>query len=320
MRFLKFLITVIAVAFAAVFVFAGPASAQTAPSAASLTSGYAAAITSDVAASVYDPSLHKEIWVTGDVTSVTGTSTVGYYGYPHGAILEEKPGSAVFAVQTFNAEQYGSDYWGGTPDTSHYYQFVPNWTDGTYFWAAFAIDTGAVLHVIGERISGVDPFTVVGTYDAQINASTLAFESVTAVPSQSGDNWSGYAPASGGDWLTSQQGEAAFVPAGDLDTSADWMLYPGAVPAGDGSWPVADGSAWNLFTAVYGGAYAEEYTSMAMTGPWTGPSDVLALSVPQTDGGILAHPDLPAPAGDILISYDVNNSMTYDPQFAYVPK
>ena len=320
MRFLKFLITVIVVAFAAVFVFAGPASAQGVPSAASLTSGYAAAIASDVAASVYDPSLHKEIWVTGDVTQVGSTSTVGYFGYPHNALVEETPGSSAFTTETFNTEQYGTDYWAGVPDTSHFYQFVPTWTDGTYFWPALVIDEGATLHVIGERIQGVDPFTVVGTYDAQLNASTLAFESVTAVPSQSGDNWSGYAPASGGYWLTSQQGEVAWVPTGDLDVSADWVLYPGAAPSAGGSWPVANGSTWNLFTAVYGGAYAEEYTSTAMTGPWAGPSNILALIVPQTDGGIVAHPDLPAPAGKVLISYDVNNSTTYDPQFAYVSK
>jgi hypothetical protein len=44
----------------------------------------------------------------------------------------------------------------------------------------------------------------------------------------------------------------------------------------------------------------------------------LTLPQPQTDGGIIAHQDLPAPSGEILISWDVNSPTTYDPEFAYV--
>lgn len=285
------------------------------PSAASLDAGFAAAIQSDVASSTYDPYTGKELWVTGDVTRVDGTPVTGYYGYPHGAFVISSPGSSSF---TALPGAYGTDYWDGSANPSHYYQQVPNWADGTYFWAAFPVISGDTLNVIGERIRGVSPFTVLGSYDARFNAATLAYEGIIAVPGTSGDAWSGIAKVSGGWWLTSQRGDVAFVPSGDIGAPAGWVLHPGGVPVTAGSWPVKENGHYQLFCAAYGGTDAEEYTSSSMTGPWTGPSGILTLPQPQTDGGIIAHRDLPAPPGEILISWDVDNSATYDPEFAYV--
>lgn len=285
------------------------------PSAASLDSGFAAVIQADVASSTYDSHIGKELWVTGDVTHVDGTSVVGYYGYPHGAFVTSSPGSASFTVLP---GAYGTDYWDGSPNPAHYYQQVPNWSDGTYFWASFPVISGNTLNVIGERVQGVSTFNVLGAYDAQFNATTLAYEGIIAVPGTSGDAWSGIAQVSGGWWLTSQQGDVAFVPSDDIGVPAEWVLYPGSVPVTAGSWPVEENGQYQLFCAVYGGADAEEYASSSMTGSWAGPSDILMLPQPQTDGGIIVHQDLPAPSGEILISWDVNSSTTYDPEFAYV--
>lgn len=291
----------------------------TPPSVSALDSGYAAAIHADVAASVYDPKLGKEIWVTGDVTQVEGTSTVGAYGYPHGAILEEDPGSTSFTPQTFNTEKYGTDYWGGnTVNASHYYQFAPNFSDGTYFWAAFPIYENGIVHVIGERVQGVTPFTILGTYDVQLDAGTLLYKGETSIPSTSGDVWSGWAPTTGGYWLTSQHGNAAFVPTGEIDTL--WGIDLGVVPQSTGSWPVQGSSGWDLFSALYQQTPILKQTAAAITGPWSSATAIAQMSVPENDGGILAHIDLPAPAGQVLINYNRNDSSVYDPEFLYVSR
>lgn len=289
----------------------------TPPSVTALDSGYSAAIHADVASSVYDPKLGKEIWVTGDVTQVQGTSTVGAFGYPHSAILEEAPGSTSFVPQTFNSEKFGTDYWGGNVvSASHYYQFAPNFSDGTYFWAAFPIYENGVVHVIGERIQGVVPFTVLGTYDVQLDAGTLMYKGENSVPSTSGDVWSGWVPVAGGYWFTSQHGNAAFIPVGQIDTL--WAVKMNAVPATDGSWPVQAGSEFHLFATWYQQTPIVEYTAPTVTGPWSSPATIGQMSVPENDGGVLAHPDLPAPSGQILINWNENDSSKYDPQFLYV--
>lgn len=291
---------------------------STVPSVTALDAGYSAAIHADVAASTYDPYLGKELWVAGDVTAVDGTSTVGYYGYPHQAFLTEVPGSTTFTVLPGS---YGTDYWNGLPDSSHYYQQVPNWPDGTYFWVAFPIIEGSTLHVIGERIQGVTPFTVLGTYDATFNAQTLSYEDITAIPSAPSDVWSGYARCSNGYWLTSQQGNAAFVPFGGIDSPTAWSLHFGTVPQTSGSWPVARPlGGWHLFAAWYMQTPILRCSASQLTGPWSVPSTVGQMTVPENDGGILAHPDLPAPSGEILINWNENDSTSYDPQFAYVAK
>lgn len=308
----------LALGLAAVVSGVSSAQAQTVPTAAALDSGYAAAIQSDGAASTYDPYIGREVWATGDVTAVDGTSTVGYYGYPHGAFVTEVPGSTSFTVLN---GKYGPDYWGGNfPNPAHYYQQVPNWSDGTYFWMILPVVEGTKLHVIGVRIQGVDPFSVVGSYDAVFNAATLAYQGIYPVPAASGDAWSGIARGSTGWWLTSQHGNAAYVPSGKLATGSAWQLSLGAVPASAGSWPVRTASGWHLFSAQVYGTQLQVQSSASMTGPWSAPVIEYTLSQPQADGGIIAHPDLPAPVGDILVNYDVNDSTTYDPEFAYVAK
>jgi hypothetical protein len=104
-------------------------------------------------------------------------------------------------------------------------------------------------------VTQVDATSVVGYYgyDAQFNATSLAYEGIIAVPGTSGDAWSGIAQVSGGWWLTSQQGDVAFVPSSDIGVPADWVLHPGRAPVTAGSWPVEENGQYQLLCAVYAG-------------------------------------------------------------------
>lgn len=299
---------------------ASGALAATPPSAAALTAGYANAIQADAAASVYDPVIGREVWVTGDVTQVQGVNVQGGFGYPHGALLTEVPGQTTFTPLTFNTEKYDTDYWGyNSPNPAHYYQPWPNFSDGTYFWGTFIMYENGVIHVIGDHIQGVNPFTILGDEDVTLNAKTLMYQGVHQIPSTEGDTWSGYAKVTGGYWFTSQHGNAAFVPVGGIDTQ--WAIKIGAVPATSGSWPVQVGTGWDLFAAQAFVKPINEYHATTITGPWSGPTQIGTMTYDEVDGGIWVHTDLPAPAGQYLMNWDENQSATvYDPEFFYANK
>lgn len=292
----------------------GHATTATARTPAQLQAGFSAAIATDVAASTRLPN-GNSLWLGGDVTRVGSTSVQGYYGYPHGAFLETAPGSASFTVLP---GKYGTDYWNGTPDPAHYYQQVPNWSDGTYFWMQVPLVDDGTLYVIGERVSGVVPFTILGTWAARFSAATLAYEGISQVPSASADAWSGgTGDGAGGWWLTSQHGELAHVPDDGLGSYAAWTAYPGAVPSSGGSWLARAGAHWDLLAQQPGSTVIQRWTAVTPAGPWSGPVTAGTTPQPDGDGGIAVHPELGAPPGEAVISWLVNNPGYYGPEFGY---
>ena len=301
-----------------------PGTAQAASS-AQYQAAYATAIASDGGASIALPD-GTDLWTTGDVTAVDGTCVTGAWGYPHGAFMETPSGSATFTVLPGN---YGSDYWGcDNPTPGRQFQQVPDWvnSDGSqdFFWAAFPIVDGGTLNVIGERVHATGPgpldFSIVGSYDARfsISGDAVAYEGTCPVPAASGDVWSGEASdGSGGWWMTSQQGEVAHVPGGGLATSSAWKVTAGAAPSSAGSWPVRVSGHYDLFAAQFGTTTVQRWTASTPAGPWSGPVSAGTLPQPQTDGGIVAHPELGAPPGEVKISWDDGTSAGYDAQFGY---
>jgi hypothetical protein len=222
-------------------------------------SALSSVIHSDNAQSVVLPN-GKILWVFGDTTQVNGVSTVGAYGYPHSAFVLQTPGTLTF---TAVPGLYGYGW-----------QQVPNWSDGTYFWMSTPVVDHGNLYILGERINGASNFSVVGSYVAEFNASTLAFESITQVPGGSTGTtvWGGAYQGNGGWWITGTHGipcsyatdckggDMAWVPARDLANSDDWQVYNNVIPAstniGTTLALAPTTSGWDIFTKqgdAYGG-------------------------------------------------------------------
>ncbi|HSX09780.1 MAG TPA: hypothetical protein VLF93_06520 [Candidatus Saccharimonadales bacterium] len=285
-------------------------------------------IHSDVTQSVTLPS-GKILWIFGDTVQVNGTSTSGAYGYPHDAFVTQLPNSLSFTAVTGN---YGYGW-----------QQVPNWSDGTYFWFVTPIVDNGVLYVLGQRIQGVNPFTVVGDYVAVFNAKTLAFQKIVQVPGGSTGitTWGGAAKTSTGWWITGSHnvscsnatdckvGDMAFVPFGKIATSTSWKVYNNVIPAttniGTTLGLLQNGFTWDIFTKVgdaYGGTQIERLTASSPTGTWTvnGTWDAPSPSGTVTYG-VAVHPEQTSPSGQVLVSYDVNgNDPDTHPLFEYLPK
>lgn len=287
-----------------------------------------AAVHGDDAQSVTLPN-GNILWVYGDTTQVNGTSTVGAYGYPHDSFVLQKPGTLTF---TPVAGSYGYGW-----------QQVPNWSDGTYFWMSSPVVDNGVLYVLGQRIQGVSPFTVVGNYVAVFNASTLAFQKIVAVPSDATGTsiWGGIAKDSGGWWLTGTHGvscvyatdckvgDIARVPFGALATPSKWSVYSNVIPettnVGTTLGLVKTGAGWDIFTKLgdaYGGTQIERLSAPSVTGSWTING---AWDAPSPTGTVTyaaaAHPEQAAPSGQLLVSYAVNggSDADYHPLFLYLP-
>jgi hypothetical protein len=285
-------------------------------------------IHADVAQSVTLPN-GSVLWVFGDTTQVNGVSTVSGYGYPHDAFVEQAPNSLTF---TAVPGSYGYGW-----------QQVPNWSDGTYFWMSTPIVYGGKLYILGERIKGVSPFTVVGDYVAVFNAKTLTYQQIVQIPSGAtgATNWGGVAEASNGWWITGTHGvtcsyatdckvgDLAFVPFGKITSSNAWKVYNNVIPASDNLGTtlglLRTGSGWDIFTKVgdaYGGTKIEKLTASSPTGTWTingmwdAPSPQGSVTY-----GVAVHSEQASPAGDVLVSYDVNGvSADYYPLFEYLPR
>lgn len=270
----------------------------------------------------------KILWVFGDTTQVNGVSTVGPYGYPHDAFVLQQPGTLNFSAVPGS---YGYDW-----------QQVPNWSDGTYFWMSTPIVYNGTLYILGERIDGAANFSVVGSYVASFNATTLAYENITAVPTGATGTttWGGAVAASGGWWITGTHGvscsyatdckvgDIAWVPSGDLTNESDWQVYNNVIPATDNAGtvmsPIQTSTGWDIFTKqgdAYGGTNIERLTSSTMTGTWTvngtwpapSPSGTVTYST-------AVHPEQASPSGEVLLSYSVNGvSADYYPLFEYLP-
>ena len=285
-------------------------------------------IHADVAESVTLPT-GSILWIFGDTTQINGKSTVGGYGYPHDAFVEQVPKTLTFTA---------------VPGTYGYgWQQVPNWSDGTYFWMSTPIVDNGNLYILGERIQGVNPFKVVGNYVAIFNATTLTFQQVVQIPAGSTNTtlWGGVAKTSSGWWITGTHGvscsyatdckvgDLAFVPFGKLATPAAWTIYDNIIPATDNVGTalalLQNGSTWDIFTKVgdaYGGVQIEKLTASTPTGPWTING---TWNAPSPQGtvtyGVGVHPEQKNPYGQVLVSYDVNGIDTdYHPLFEYLPR
>lgn len=306
----------------------GQAFAATVFSTDTWTTNMGAAIHADVAQSVKLPN-GNILWVYGDTTQINGVSTVGAYGYPHSAFVIQNAGSMTFTPKPGN---YGYGW-----------QQVPNWSDGTYFWMETPVVDNGILYVLGQRIQGVSPFTVVGNYVAVFNASTLAFQKVVAIPSDATGtgSWGGIAKDSSGWWITGTHGvdcsfatnckvgDMAHVPFGALATPSMWQVHSNVIPAsanlGTTLGLVANGNGWDIFTKLgdaYGGTQIERLQASSVTGSWavTGTWDA-----PSPTGTITyaaaVHPEQATPSGQLLVSYAVNGGADadYHPRFLYLP-
>jgi len=303
------------------------AAAVTIPTTDSMSAGYHAAITADVAASVWDPVLQRDIWTTGDVTSIQGTDTTGYYGYMHGALLTEEPGSTTFTPVTFNTEQFGTDYWGNNmPNPNHFYQPWPNYANGEYFWAAFMLYSNNVLHVYGVELHNTDAggifnFVIDKTADVHLNATTLAYEGIYVIPGPgaAGQSWSGAVASGSGYYFVSPAGIIDRVGASSLDSG--YTLKTKAAPVTSGSWLIANPSGgWDMFGSEVFGYDVNEYHAASVTGPWSSATAILTMPVQEVDGGVICHPELPAPTGQVLCGWLENDPNYYGPHFFYTNK
>lgn len=313
-----------------------PAGAATPPTAAALDAGIASAISADVAASVVLPSgsyAGDALWVFGDTTKVNGVSTTGALGYPHDAFAVQQPGATTWTVL---AGHYGTTYGGGP------WQQVPNWSDGTFFWAEGVVLDGSTVYVLGNRISQSGSSVTVGDpYAAEFSLATLAYQGVVQLPGPAGEVWSGSARASLGWWIAGTRGvsctdatdckvgDMAWIPFGDLATASDWQLHDGVFPAtlNAGTTIAVDntGSGWVAYTKlgdVYGSNSIGRLSASSPDGSWSLTGSYPAPSVLQTGEltyDAQVHPEQPASSGQVLVSVAENDSGAYDPQFTYLP-
>jgi hypothetical protein len=152
------------------------------PDLAAYNLGVAAAVRSDLVASVRLPD-GGQVIVFGDTLAVNGQVICGPsrcpYGFPHDSIAIERPGTSTFQVQSCGAA--------GCP---YGWQWVPNWSDGSYFWMAAPAVTGDSLYVIGERISR-SAGAVEGEYTARFSVGAddaLTYQGITALTGAAGDS------------------------------------------------------------------------------------------------------------------------------------
>lgn len=269
------------------------------------------------------------LWVFGDTVAVNGVSTSGAYGYPHDSFATQAPNTLTFTAVPGN---YGYGW-----------QQVPNWSDGTYFWMETPIVDNGVLYILGQRIQGVNPFTVKGEYVAVFDAKTLAYQKIVQVPGGTTGitTWGGFAKTATGWWITGTHnvscsyatnckvGDFAFVPFGKLATSTAWKVYNNVIPANNNLGTtlglLKTGAGWDIFTKegdAYGSTQIEKLTSSSLPGSWKVNG---TWSAPSPTGtvtyGVAVHPEQMSPSGQILVSYDVNGiDADTHPLFEYLPR
>lgn len=325
----KFLLRATAVTVLLLAGWAAPARAALAPvhPASDWNAALEKVIHADVTQSVTLPG-GDVLWIFGDTTRVNGVSTVGPYGYPHSAFVRQTAGTLTFAA---------------VPGPFGYgWQQVPNWSDGTYFWMSTPIVDNGSLYVLGERIRGVSPFTVVGPYVAVFDAATLAFQRIVPLPAGATGTtmWGGVARTGSGWWITGTHpvpcsfgtncsvGDMAFVPFGRLADATGWTVSDNVIPATTNIGVVLalrrTAAGWVIFTKLgdaYGGTQIERLTATSVTGTWTITGRWAAPSPPGTiTYAVAVHPEQAANSGQILVSYNVNgDEAQYYPRFLYLP-
>lgn len=269
------------------------------------------------------------LWVFGDTTQIIGKSTVGGYGYPHNTFVKQAPDTLFFTVVP---GKYGYGW-----------QQVPNWPDNSYFWMGTPVVENGTVYILGVRIKGASPFTVVGNYVALFDERSLSYDSLVRIPGgPSGKTiWGGAVKTSNGFWITGTHGvncsyatdckvgDLAFVPFGDLAKPREWKIHADVIPAsfnvGTTLALLQTGDGWDIFTKVgdgYGGVQIERLTAATPIGPWTVSGK---WSAPSPSGtvtyGVGVHPEQTSRSGDILVSYNVNGiSDAYHPLFEYLPR
>jgi hypothetical protein len=175
---------------------------------------------------------------------------------------------------------------------------------------------------------------------AEFNASTLAFQRIVPVPGGK-TSWGGVGRGALGWWITGTHnvacthatdckvGDAAWVPFGHLGDTTRWQMHYGIIPVslnlGTTVGLVNTGSGYDAFTKTgdeFGGTTVEKLHAASPSSIW---SVVGSAAAPSPAGtvtyGVAVHPEQAAPAGQVMVSYDVNGfTAQYHPRFMYMSR
>jgi hypothetical protein len=271
----------------------------------------------------------RVLWVFGD-TLQAGSQPICLpgncpFGYPHDTLaVQSAPGAQDLTPLHSGQDGYAAGQFGYSG-----YQYLPNGSDGSWLWAGALIAGASHVYVICGRIAATasGSFTVVGLAVVEFSPA-LAYEGIVNTPAQTGalgvEVWSSAVRlAGGGYWLggsdgaSVKQGDVAFVPPGDLMVPSKWQIHAGVIPQADQPGTAValrrtSTGTWQAFTKrgdAYGSNSVEELRAKAITGPWTvaktWPAPVGAGDVSYA---VSLHPEQPAPAGQVLLSYAVGGS------------
>jgi fibronectin type 3 domain-containing protein len=227
---------------------------------------------------------------------------------------------------------------GGTPSAPT--ALVDPGVAGEFYWVGDAIVEGANLRAIYNRYrktgTGSLDFAFVGSALATFALPSLSLTGVTALPYGSTVAWGASLLTAGGHTYVygtelnaaggMKFGHVARVPSGNL--AAAWQFWTGSTWSADhtASARLLSGVAANFGIELIGGQYVlvtsesnvpfnaqlVAYTAPAPTGPFSGPIDLLTAPEPAADDKpiIVYNAQLhqeQAPAGKLLVSYDVNS-------------
>jgi hypothetical protein len=324
------LIAPLAALAAAGIMLAPAAHAQTVPTTSQLDSEFTS-FGADVASSALLAS-GQVLWVGGDTLQDGQTTfcspTACAYGYPHDSFwLQSAPGSLTLtpvtrAVCTSPGVPAGCLPYG--------IQEIPNNADGTFYWPTGVVSTSSGIFVLCVHMSA-DSSTELGSAIAVFSTTTLDFDRIVNLPVN--DMWSSAVRVSGG-WdlagtdepdagSAAKEGDTALVPVGDWQSPSKWTLHQGVIPVSDDpgtaialSHTSAGWQAWTKLGDGYGSNSAEELTASSVTGPWTVTATIPLPYAPGTiTYSVMTHPEQPAPAGQILLSYAVQGTDSPYDQF-----
>lgn len=228
---------------------AAPARASTCATDAQMAAGVAAVIHTDGMTSAADGT--NQIYTGGDTNWVSGDTVSG--GFDHFELIKEVSCTGTFVVQPGH---------GGFPDSAgHKWQqfgcldsscprLDANWSDGTFFWPGGIFADGTSLWVIGVRVTTLG--AVHGSWLAQFNASTLAFDGITQITGGPGaDVFSGVEALPSGRYVIGthfasdtdpedavcdafgtncKQADMLWIPNGGELNQASWALHSNVMP------------------------------------------------------------------------------------------
>lgn len=205
----------------AILVGCGAANAAIAATTAASTyeANYNATVSADGGVSV--PYNGERLWIVGDVTKLRGVNQVGWCCWPHGAFFLESNAQFTPLAGAFGPADANGNKW----------QPWPNFTNGDYFWASGAIVTKSYVYVYGQRIRGVNPFSVVG--DAAVRFThSLTYISGSLQDLPGTETLSQPQPAGEGWYTVGSDRSLRYIPWGDELKPSLWRVIPDAFPAG----------------------------------------------------------------------------------------